>query len=298
VRRALLPAALLLAAAAPGAGASERVVDMPSKFFVPGNLTVLAGDTVTWTNSDGVDHDVASLTGAFDSGHITPGGRFSYTFPVSGHFAYRCTIHAFMAGAVDVYAFQLLGPSGPIAAGSPVTLRGLAPAGTPSVRIEARRPDLTWLAVASVVPGPDGAFKVRVTPAAPTTYRAVVAAGPSLPLPLRVGAALETKVKRVKGGGYAIRATAKPAQAGAPAALQLYSRERFRWRQVAHATVGRDSRVSFRVSPPGRYAARVVLLRGKGGYGASVGRTVHLGGRAKHRGRRPAPMPHEHHHMG
>ena len=297
MRRALVTAALLLAAAAPAAGAAERTVNMPGKFFVPGNLTVLAGDTVTWTNGDAFDHDVASLTGAFDSGHIPPGARFSYTFPISGHFAYRCTIHPFMAGVVDVYAFQLLGPSGPIAAGSPVTLRGLAPAGTQSVRIEARQPDLTWAAVATAVPGADGAFKVRVTPAAPTTYRGVVAAGPSLPLPLRVGAALDTKVKRLKRGGYRIRVTAKPAQAGAPAALQLYSRERFRWRQVAHAALGRDSRVSFTVSPPGRYAARVVLLRGKGGYGASVGRTVHLGGRARHRA---APMPpgHHHHQMG
>ena len=72
-----------------------------------------------------------------------------------------------MAGSVDVYAFQLLGPTGPISAGSPVTLHGLAPAGTSSVRIEARRPDLTWAPVTAVAPAPDGSFRVRVTPDAP-----------------------------------------------------------------------------------------------------------------------------------
>jgi hypothetical protein len=87
-------------------------------------------------------------------------------------------------------------------------------------------------------------------------------------------------------------------QAGAPAALQLYSRELYRWRQVAHTRVDRHSRASFVVSPPGRYAARVVLLKGRGGYGASVGPVRHIGpprsGSRRHR--MPAQhMPHMHH---
>jgi plastocyanin len=296
VRRALPLAVLALAAAPAGAQATTRVVDMPGKFFTPGALTALSGDTVTWTNSDAVDHDVAQLGSGFDSGHIAPGGRFSFTFTQPGHYAYRCTIHAFMAGTVDVYAFQLLGPDHPISAGRPVTLRGLAPAGTTLVRIEARRADGTWAPVTAVVPEADGAFHVRVRPAAPTVYRALAEAGPSLPLPLRVGARLDTTVKRLHGKRYAITATAKPAQPGTPAALQLYSRERFAWRQVAHARVGRDSKVRFTVSPPGRYAARVVLLRGTGGYGASIGPTHHIGGHGKHMRARPVTphMPHMH----
>ncbi len=297
MRRALPLAALALAAAPAGAQATNRVVDMPAKYFAPASLTVLSGDSVTWTNTDAVDHNVAQLGNGFDSGHIPPGGRFSVSFGAPGHYAYRCTIHAFMAGSVDVYAFQLLGPDHPISIGGPAVLRGLAPAGTSLVRIEARRADGTWAPVTAVVPDADGAFRARVRPNAPTVYRAIADAGPSLPLPLKVGARLDTTVKRLHGGDYAIRATARPAQPGATAALQLYSRERFRWRQVAHTRVGRDSRVAFKVSPPGRYAARVVLLRGTGGYGASVGPTHHIGGHAtKHRAR---PIePRMHHHMG
>jgi plastocyanin len=281
MRRALPLAALALAAAPAAAHATARTVDMPGRFFAPASLTVLSGDTVTWTNSDAVDHDVAQLGSGFDSGHIGPGGRFSFTFSQTGHYAYRCTIHAFMAGSVDVYAFQLLGPDHPISVGRPAILRGLAPAGTRQVRIEARRPDGTWAPVTAVAPGPDGAFRARVTPSAPTVYHAIADAGPSLPLPLKVGARLRTTVRRLHGGRYAIAATARPAQPGARAALELYSRERFAWRQVAHATVGRDSRVSFAVAPPGRYAARVVLLRGTGGYGPSLGPTRHIGRRSR-----------------
>ena len=297
MRRALPLAALALAAAPAGAHAAERVVDMPAKYFVPPNITTLAGDTVTWTNSDTVEHDVASIGVGFDSGIISPGGRYSQTFGRPGHYAYRCTIHAFMVGTVDVYSFQLLGPDHPISIGRPATLRGIAPAGTALVRIESRAPTGTaWSPVTAVVPAPDGSFRARVVPQAPTVYRALADAGPSLPLPLKVGARLDTTVKRLKSGRYAIRATTEPAQPGALAALQLYSRERFRWRQVVHARVGGDSRVTFKFRPPGRYAARVVILRGKRGYGASIGPTRHIGGHPKQH--RPRPMaPHMHHPM-
>ena len=298
MRRALPLALLALAAAPGGAQAAQRVVDMPAKYFVPPNITTLAGDTVTWTNSDTIDHDVALIGGGFDSGSIGPGGRFSQTISQPGHYAYHCTIHAFMAGTIDVYSFQLLGPDHPISIGHPTILRGIAPGGTAVVRIESRAPTGTaWAPVTAVAPAPDGSFRAQVRPAAPTVYRAVADAGPSLPLPLKVGARLDTTVKRLKSGRYAIRATAQPAQPGALAALQRYSRERFRWRQDEHARIGRDSRVTFRFRPPGRYAARVVILRGRAGYGASIGPTRHIGGHAKQH--RAAPMaPHMHHQMG
>ncbi len=294
MRLALALAAAGLALAAAPAGAREHVVNMPAKFFTPPSTTVLIGDTVTWTNSDAVGHDVAALGGAFESGLMAPGARFSVTFQHSGHVAYRCTIHPFMAGSLDIYAFQLQGPDGVVAAGQPAVLQGQAPGGVGAVTIEQRQPDGSWALVITVPVAGDGSFRARVVPTRPGVYRAVAAGDPSLPLPLPVGARLVTSVRRLKGGRVAIRALARPAQAGAPAALQLYSRERYRWRQVAHTRVDRHSRASFVISPPGRYAARVVLLKGRGGYGASVGPVRHVGppgsGARRHR------MPHAPHH--
>ena len=168
MRRALPLALLALAAAPAGAQAAERVVDMPAKYFVPPNITTLAGDTVTWTNSDTIEHDVALIGGGFDSGIIGPGGRYSQTFSRPGHYAYRCTIHAFMAGTVDVYSFQLLGPDHPVSIGHPAILRGIAPSGTAVVRIESRAPTGTaWAPVTAVAPASDGSFRAQVRPAAP-----------------------------------------------------------------------------------------------------------------------------------
>ena len=296
MRRALPLAALALAAAPAGAQAAERVVDMPAKYFMPPNITTLAGDTVTWTNSDTVEHDVALIGGGFDSGNIAPGGRFSLTFagPATTPTAARSTP-----------SWRARSTSTRSSCSAPTTRSRSAARRRCTASRRPARPGADRVARAHGHgvgaghrgrPGPDGSFRARVRRPRPTVYRAVADAGPSLPLPLKVGARLDTTVKRLKSGRYRIRATARPAQPGALAALQLYSRERFRWRQVAHATVGRDSRVRFKVRPPGRYAARVVILRGK----ARLRRehrpdAAHRRPREEHRAR---PMaPHMHHPM-
>ena len=298
MRLASALAAAGLALAASPARAGEHVIDMPGRFFAPPATTLLVGDTVTWTNSDAVGHDVAALGGAFESGLMATGARFSVTFQHSGHIAYRCTIHPFMAGSLDVYAFSLRGPAGVVAAGRPAVLQGQVPSGVREVTIEQRRADGSWAPLVTVPVAADGSFRARLVPTRPGVYRAVAAGDPSPPLSLPVGARLETSVQRLSGGRAAIRAIARPGQAGAPAALQLYSRERYRWRQVAHTRVDRRSRASFVVSLPRRYAARVVLLAGRGGYGASVGPVRHVGprGSGPRRYRKPPQrMPHMHH---
>lgn len=277
MRRALPLAAAWLALAAAPAGATDHVVTMPGKFFTPPATTLLVGDTVTWANADASGHNVAALDASFDSGLMATGARFTVSFQHPGHIAYRCTIHPFMAGTLDVYAFQLRGPDGAVAAGARAVLRGQAPTGVHAVTIEQRRPDGTWAPVITVPVAGDGSFRARVVPRGPAVYRAVAAGDPSLPLRLPVGARLDTSVRRLEGGRVAIRAVARPLQAGALAALQLYSRERYRWRQVAHTRVDRHSKVSFVVSPPRRYAARIVLLTGRHGYGPSVGPLRHVG---------------------
>jgi plastocyanin len=77
--------------AAPG-----TTVDIKNFAFSPVTLTISNGQTVTWTNMDSVSHTVTSTTGVFDSGPISPGQTFSYTFNNAGTFEYSCTIHPTM----------------------------------------------------------------------------------------------------------------------------------------------------------------------------------------------------------
>src|ERR687898_2346252 len=99
--------------------AQENTVNMPqgssnpsaSEFFVPSDISVSAGSTVTWTNSDTTIRTVvegspqeASAGGepAFDSSIMAPNSTFEHTFDTAGEFDYYCSLHPFMTGKVTV----------------------------------------------------------------------------------------------------------------------------------------------------------------------------------------------------
>lgn len=77
-------------------------VAIRSMSFQPANIQITVGDTVTWTNYDGVNHTVTSDKGAFGSGTLVDGDTYSYTFDTAGTFPYHCSIHTSMRGSVVV----------------------------------------------------------------------------------------------------------------------------------------------------------------------------------------------------
>ena len=70
--------------------------------FSPATFTVAAGATVSWFNGDNMQHSVTSDAGLFDSGLLSPGARWSYTFTQPGTYAYHCTPHPWMKGTILV----------------------------------------------------------------------------------------------------------------------------------------------------------------------------------------------------
>ncbi len=88
---------------APGAGASVEVM-MESISYRPVELTVEAGTTVTWIHQDGsVAHTTTADDGTWDSGTMSEGDEFSFTFDEPGTYPYRCSIHpAQMTGTIIV----------------------------------------------------------------------------------------------------------------------------------------------------------------------------------------------------
>jgi len=85
-----------------GGNPSSSEVFIQGSAFTPATLTVSAGTTVTWTNKDGLTHNVTSNTGVFSSGSISNNGTFSFTFNSMGSFPYHCTIHPSMTATVIV----------------------------------------------------------------------------------------------------------------------------------------------------------------------------------------------------
>jgi plastocyanin len=90
-------------AAAPAAEAPNTIhIDVKNFMFAPMTMTVKAGATVTWTNSDQEPHTVVSSQGLFRSGAIDTGESFSFKFDKPGTYGYVCTIHPRMVGTVVV----------------------------------------------------------------------------------------------------------------------------------------------------------------------------------------------------
>jgi plastocyanin len=70
--------------------------------FSPAKIAVKKGTKVTWVNKDRAPHTVTANNGAFDSGVLEQGDKFTRTFKKAGKFAYHCEIHPEMKGKVSV----------------------------------------------------------------------------------------------------------------------------------------------------------------------------------------------------
>jgi plastocyanin len=94
------------AAAAPGApaGPTNVSVGIANNLFSPATVTVNAGSTVTWSNSDTVTHTATADDGSFSSGLVKKATSWAHTFATPGTFTYFCEIHPEMTGTVIAIA--------------------------------------------------------------------------------------------------------------------------------------------------------------------------------------------------
>jgi plastocyanin len=97
----LLTAAIM---AASPARAADIEVKIDNFVFNPQQITVKAGDTVTWVNHDDIPHTVTSKTMAFRSKAMDTDDKFSFTFATPGTFPYFCALHPHMTGTIVVEA--------------------------------------------------------------------------------------------------------------------------------------------------------------------------------------------------
>lgn len=93
----------------PAPGGTASSVSIPvgaetlgNRAFMPAELDVAVGATVTWTNTDSVPHTSTSDAPGWNSGTVAPGKQFSTTLQSAGTFSYHCSIHPGMTGTVVV----------------------------------------------------------------------------------------------------------------------------------------------------------------------------------------------------
>ena len=101
------------------AGPMTHTVDMPvgtsvpgceetNECYIPANISINAGDTVEWINSDTAAHTVTGgspaegPSGVFDSSLVMGAESYSFTFEDAGNYDYFCMVHPWMVGTVAV----------------------------------------------------------------------------------------------------------------------------------------------------------------------------------------------------
>ncbi len=79
-----------------------------SGFYLPLNLEIPVGTTVTWVNDDSVPHNIQSMDEIgnviqlFNSPPMNTGDRFEFTFEEAGVYNYFCSFHPWRVGVITV----------------------------------------------------------------------------------------------------------------------------------------------------------------------------------------------------
>jgi plastocyanin len=91
-------------AATPAATATDPfvVVDIVGRDYHPKAVSIEPGTTVYWVNRDGNGHTASAVDGPFDSGNMSAGDVYEFTFDEPGNFPYDCKYHHDMGGTVIV----------------------------------------------------------------------------------------------------------------------------------------------------------------------------------------------------
>jgi plastocyanin len=158
--------------------AATASVSIQNSTFIPASVTILAGDTVTWTNRDGDQHS-ARFSG-MSTAVLAKGQSGSLTFSSAGTFNYICGVHgSSMRGTVVVQSAATPAPTPPppppptpaptVRTVAP-TIRPAAATATPIAAAEPATPEPT------PTPSPPPAPSPTPTPAAVAAVNEAAAA--------------------------------------------------------------------------------------------------------------------------
>lgn len=177
MKRLLLPFIVVLGLALPAQSLAATVsIKIGASAFTPKNVTINQGDTVKWTNTDKVNHQIVANKGAFASGILRPGATYTFTFNTSGGFAYHDALHPSVTGAVFVKGPPpqvSVGVSQPIVTyGAQTTIAGTVSSqkANEQVLILAQPYGSSAQQIATLETGTGGAFYYTTAPTMLTTY--------------------------------------------------------------------------------------------------------------------------------
>jgi len=89
-----------------GPGSGIKQISVGDNFFSPSQMTLHPGDSVSWVWTGRNQHSVTFTTTnpIIDSGILSTGSSFTYTFVQTGVYSYYCKVHGAqqMSGTITV----------------------------------------------------------------------------------------------------------------------------------------------------------------------------------------------------
>jgi plastocyanin len=286
---------LLVAAPAP---AKTVTVDISKLGFVPADVTIQVGDSVTWTNKDTATHQVVCATCPFTSPVLAAGQSFTYTFTKVGKFNTIDPLNKNKKGTVTVTAAaataNLAATPRAVAYGAATTISGTVSTGQANQKVDILAQSCGETAakvVATATTTAGGAFTWQTQPTLLTSYqvRFKPAAGPQVTTSA-VSVAVRPVVALGKSGlgRFKVRVVAAHSFVGKAVAFQRFVKARNRWTTVKTVFLGTRaaaasplagttvSSAAFKVRIKRGLRVRAVLPTGQAApcYAAAQSRTV------------------------
>jgi plastocyanin len=267
----LLPLALvatLVVVAA--AGADTKTVQIVKSGFTPSATTINVGDSVTWKNSDVVNHQVVSNDGSFASPVLKPGESYSQTFAKSARVGYHDALFTARKGTVTVTApaasVTLQAGATTVVYGNSTTVAGAVTNQLTNepVNLTSQPYGKGTQSIATQTTQANGAFSFGVSPTIQTSYQAHwrTSASPSVTVNVapRVGFGQSGRL-------YVAKVSSDIGYAGHFVWVQRKA-PYGSFRNVKRIYLGAASRAVFRVTiPKGRSILRLVLPADQAGLG-------------------------------
>lgn len=273
----LLTITLLAVAAAPATEAATRQVALTRSGFLPQNVTITVGDTVTWTNNDTVNRSVVSDTGLFSSGILTSGQSFSHMFSRTGTFRYRDGTRTGVRGTVKV---QAPAASVSLTASKPVVIFGGDVEFTGSISSKQSGQTVTLLVQpmgdqvsrVQVTTGTDGAWRYTASPRIQTSYTAQYRNASSAVVSVNVRPRIT--LRKTGTNRYSVTVAAARSLAGKTAYVARWSASKGRWILVSRFVLAQSrtsatsavATVRFRVAKRTKLRAFMSTAQAQPGY--------------------------------
>ncbi len=296
-RRLLLPALLLaLAFVGPASAATTVTVSITKAGFVPKDVSIAAGDTVTWTNADASNHQVVSNDAGFATPLLKPGESYSFLFKTPGRYTYQESAVKKMRGTVTVKAAPQVTAAAVTASasrrivvyGSSLTLSGTVSSQKPGETVGVFAQPYGQASPAQIgtaVSTTGGGWSFLVQPALQTGYEArwKPATGPtttSSPTTVKVRPRVGWRVKTASGRLVTFFAKVSGARSFGGKFVYLQRKNAFgQWVSLRKVFLSPTSSATFRARlPSGRSRVRLFMPAGQAapGYIAGISRTLSL----------------------